>query len=437
MRRSVLGLIFFFKVICSNAQKFLDLTPLDKDISKKIRQFISYEEGDKIIRFSSGIYEINETIKLSSDVMLVGVSVDSTILQFDLKGKENCIEIIGKRENKPNRIIENERVIHEGDRYYKIFNANPNLDLSEWGSESMGCMVKGKYLKEGVFEWKHGYDDIMKSTLGDSILCYEIFPVRNVSLRDFTIKRLDETSGQTSNIFMNYTADCEIARVESYNCNYSHVTLENSYNVKVEHCLFREGFSHGNGGKAYGVALQYGSSWCSIEGCWFDSLRHGVVLQLGVSLNSIVGNYFENSYWTEVRLPEKSAGDIVFHGNFPFRNQVSYNICNNIVVDNSHGVNGPNAIVHNRVLLYGIYTNRKSVDSTFYIGCNLINKGGIFKGRLVTKGKAVRSCGNYIGERLQKSQGDCKNLGCSLQDLQITLSSNDAIEYFGLTLPED
>src|SRR5690606_35679977 len=139
----------------------------------------------------------------------------------------------------------------------------------------------------------------------------------------------------------------------------------------------KDGFSYGSGGKAYGVCLQFGTGDCIVENNYFNHLRHSILMQAGVNGNAIGYNYSVDPYWTDVSLPANSAGDIVFHGNYPYMNLVEGNNCQHIVIDDSHGKNGPyNTLLRNRSDLYGLFMNSNpATDSVNFIGNEVTNTG--------------------------------------------------------------
>jgi hypothetical protein len=437
IKKSAFGLIFLFIATHAfGAADSLVVTPGSKNIPAEINKFVQ-QEGNKIVLFKAGTYHLSNTIKLTNNSTLKGEG--EVQLVFDLGGAKNCIEAIGSRE-KAQRSVSMAYGQEVGETaLYKVFNPAPNVKgLSKWGKESLGKLVEAE-LAEGVLRMNGTLNPVEKEILGDSVLCYKILPVENVSISNLSIKRVDATDARVSNIFLKYSKDCLITDVESENCNYSHITLESTYGVLVVHCKLRKGFDNGNGGKSYGVTLQYGATSNEVSGCVFDSLRHGIVLQLGANRNYIGENYFQNGFWTGVFLPKRSSGDIVLHGDYPYLNFIEGNICNNIVVDDSHGFNGPcNIIEHNKTLLYGIYLNRKAVDGEVYIFDNLIVKKGCFKGRLKLNGNDAESCGNLVNWKLKKQRGECDHASTK-ENLarKIAESTNDAIEYFGITLQVD
>lgn len=437
-RKSALGLIFLFLMHSFCAQEVMVLHPEDENISEKIEKFMDSGELPKTIRLAPGVYHLTQSINLRSNISLEGFSAEKTILKFDLGGKGNCINIIGKSEKSSQYITLRYDEGAEPSDYFKIYNASPGeKGLSEWGKESLGKVVTGE-LEGNVLMINYRLRAFESALLGDSVLCYQLEPVENVSISKLKILRLDESTGQTSNILLKYAVNCFISDIVSENCNYSHITLENTFGNMIVHDLFKDGFSHGNGGKAYGVTLQFGATSNEVNGCFFDSLRHGVVLQLGANQNFISENYFSNGFWEEVWLPKKAAGDIVLHGNYPYMNFIEGNICNNIVVDNSHGLNGSyNIIQHNLTLRYGIYMNNKAVDKKIYVFDNRIKKSCFQKGVRLGR-NPVESCGNLINGKEKKAIGKCDHVSTK-DDLiaKIARSTNDATVYFGITIQED
>ncbi len=437
--KSAFGLIFFFIALSVQGKEILSLSPDDNNIQNKIEDFLKGGSEDlRIINLAPGVYRFEKSLNLPSNTVLKGDSMSSTKLTFDLKGKGNCINISGARE-KTQKLV-HLKIVKKSDfkDHFKVFNASPKeVGLSKWGKESLGKMVYGELIGDTLFTNARMFP-IEREVLGDSIYCYKILSVEGVTIQDLTIERIDQSESQTSTIFIQYAWHCDVLRVESIKSNYSHITIENSYGCEVVHNRFINAFSHGNDGKGYGVTLQFGATNCEVSGCIFDSLRHGVVLQLGANTNWIVENYFQNGFWEDVKLPKKAAGDIVLHGNYPYMNFIEGNICNNIVIDNSHGLNGPsNLFQHNKTRLYGIYMNRKSVDGITYMLGNEVIKKGCFKGKLKYGGNEVESCDNRINQKNKKDLGDCVHVSTKEYLLsRILESNNDAIQFFGLNILE-
>ena len=82
-------------------------------------------------------------------------------------------------------------------------------------------------------------------------------------------------------------------------------------------------------------------------------------------------------FWTGI--PSNSAGDIVLHGNYPHSNLFEQNICQNIIFDNSHGLNGPhNTLLRNRAESFGIFFTAENSPSQNMIGNEIPNTDSPF-----------------------------------------------------------
>ena len=196
---------------------------------------------------------------------------------------------------------------------------------------------------------------------------------------------------------MDYAAGCRVKCIESHNCNYAHIDIRRSTNIEINGSFFHEAFDYGDGGKGYGVMIESGSGECLVYGNIFDHLRHSIILQSGANGNVYAYNYSMNPYWTAVSLPANSAGDIVLHGNYPYSNLFEGNIVQNIVIDNSHGKNGPyNTFFRNRALLYGIVMNNSPAsDEQNFVG-NEVTNSGLFLGNYLLFGNNHYQYGNNI-----------------------------------------
>ena len=123
-----------------------------------------------------------------------------------------------------------------------------------------------------------------------------------------------------------------------------------------------------------------------------------MLLQVGANGNVLAYNYSRDPYWDEPPLPTNSAGDAVLHGNYPYLNLFEGNIVQHIVVDNSHGINGPNnTFFRNRSQLYGIFMNTGAgaTDSVTYVG-NEVTGTGPFQGNYSLAGTGHFEYGNNV-----------------------------------------
>jgi hypothetical protein len=124
--------------------------------------------------------------------------------------------------------------------------------------------------------------------------------------------------------------------------------------------------------------LHFSTTECLIEDNIFKHLRHSMILQAGANCNVFAYNYSKEPYWTEVNplLPSNSSGDMVLHGNYPYLNLFEQNIGQNIVIDNSHGANGPyNTFFRNRAESFGVFFSDATSPSQNIIATEIPNTG--------------------------------------------------------------
>jgi hypothetical protein len=202
---------------------------------------------------------------------------------------------------------------------------------------------------------------------------------RNIGIQCLSLERIDNTAPeQASGIHFTYTENCWINGVSSNKTTFAHIEFEGVSNSKVEKSYFQDAFEYGGGGRAYGVVLHFTTNECLIENNIFKHLRHSVLLQAGANGNVVTFNHSLDPYWTNSNpiLGANSAGELVLHGNFVFANLFEQNDVQNIVIDNSHGANGPfNTFLRNRASLYGIFFSDGTSPSQNFIGNEIPNTG--------------------------------------------------------------
>ncbi len=227
-------------------------------------------------------------------------------------------------------------------------------------------------------------------------------PIYNSGIACLKIYRKDSSTGQTSNILIQNGSQCLIKNIKSYKTNFSHVTLENSKFCVVKRCYFSNSHGFGGGGRGYGVTIHLGSSSNSILYNYADTLRHSFLLQAGANRNVIYGNYSTKSYWFSI--PQDAAGDMVLHGNYVFNNLIEKNEFENIVLDNSHGKNGPNNIFFRNISTnYGlVMSTANGSDSQVFIG-NEITNAGFLKGLFLLQDNGHLYYGNKVKGSLNPS----------------------------------
>jgi hypothetical protein len=203
-----------------------------------------------------------------------------------------------------------------------------------------------------------------------------VHPVENSGIECLSIIRKDATIQQSSTILMDLAVNCWVLGVVSSLSNFAHIDIRRSTHLTIRGNYLQDAHAFGGGGQGYGVVLQYGTSLCEVSNTILRRLRHAVLLQAGANGNVIAYNYSIEPFWNQSGLPSNSAGDMVCHGNYPYLNLFEGNVCQNIVVDASHGRNGPhNYFLRNRADTYGIFMSPGSgTDSTHFIGNEVTNQ---------------------------------------------------------------
>lgn len=333
------------------------------------------------IVFPAGTYYFDEAINIDRDSLILrGAGHDSTRLRFDLEGRlANLISVNGTGTGDSSLlsadfmrgdsiiIVANPALFHAGD-WVTLTIDDASFMVSNWayGSLSQTAQIRAVQGQRLVLKSRARFN----YTLALRPRVRRIQPRNNIGFECLSLERSDLSSGQTSNIAYDRAVDCWISGIESDKANFAHVELNRSSNIEIRNSFFHDAFAYGGGGQGYGVLLQMGSNECLVSGNYFRHLRHSMLLQSGANGNVLSYNYSTKPYWTEANLPDSSAGEIVFHGDFPFMNLAEGNVVGNIVIDDSHGKNGPfNTFFRNRAAGYGIFMNfTQPTDSQQFIG---------------------------------------------------------------------
>lgn len=321
-----------------------------------------------VIYFPTGVYYFETRMTLHSGVILRGDGADLTELKFDLGGNSDLITIRGSLSSTVIDVLDG---LSKGDtslviasgagieagNYIQLFdNDSAVITSHSWATYSTGQVVE----VEGVV----GDTIYLSSALRREYLeaknprLRKMTPIKDVLIEGLKINRLDATTGQTDNINITYAVNCHIKCIESENSNFAHVGVNTSSNIVVEGSYFHHAHAYGGGGQGYGVVLQYTTGECLVENNIFNHLRHSMLLQAGANGNVLAYNYSYDPFWSDPFLPSNSAGDAVLHGNYVYANLFEGNFVQNIIIDDSHGQNGPhNMFFRNRAALYGIFMN--------------------------------------------------------------------------------
>ena len=347
------------------------------------------EFGDDgaVFFFPEGEYLFNNTIHLSSNQVLKGEGMDKAQLIFDLGGAGDAIRIDGSIDNSMEYLLLNDankeqdfvvsnqtNQLNPGD-WIKIYQQDDDLVISSWALNTVGQICRIQDIAGDTIYLESSLR--MDFELQREAKFKKMNMISNVGIECLKIHRLDDAAPeQASNIAYHYSSNCWVKNVESENCTFAHVVAENASNLAICRSYFHHGFEYGGGGRAYGVALQFTTNECLIEDNIFEHLRHSMLLQAGPNGNVFAYNFSTDPYWlsTSPFIPDDAAGDMVLHGNYPYANLFEQNSGQNIVIDNSHGANGPyNTFLRNRASLFGIFFSDATSPSQNFVGNEIPN----------------------------------------------------------------
>jgi hypothetical protein len=339
-----------------------------------------------VIYFPPGDYLFSASLNLPSNLILQGEGSDVTTLRFNMTAASDLIRVVGTRSNQNTLLsadvykdgttlqVNDAGSFNPGDYLY-IIDTDDERVTSSWALGTTGQIIRvtaksGNTLSLAT-QLRREYLVSKNATV------HKLSMKENVGIENLKIMRMDSTATQTSNILFQYTTNSYVRCIESVKCNFAHIDVRYSTHIEISGSYIREGFGYGGGGRAYGTMLQSGSGDVLIIDNVFNKLRHAMILQSGANGNVLAYNYSRDPYWEEVLLPANSAGDMVLHGNHPYLNLFEGNICQHIVIDNSHGRNGKfNTIFRNRAEGYGIFMNTSPAsDSQNFVGNEITNTG--------------------------------------------------------------
>jgi hypothetical protein len=332
-----------------------------------------------VFYFPPGHYFFDKSITLNSQHVLKGESSDETVFTFNLNGQNHLIVAKGElstvkknitaeiNRNQNSCSVENTTGLQVGD-FIRFQFDDAQLVTSPWAEKSTGQLLEIINIQGNILTTAEPFR--LDVPLSQNPYIEKINPVELAGVECLHIERQDATTSQTSNIFFQFAANCWVKGVSSHYANFAHVDIENGSHNHITGCHFKDAFAYGNGGQGYGVVLEFNTSDCLVDNNVFNHLRHSMLLQAGANGNVLSYNYSINPFWNEVGLPEDAAGDLVLHGNYPYFNLLEGNIVQNIVIDDSHGTNGPgNVFLRNRAEYYGIFMNDDiPTDDQAFIG---------------------------------------------------------------------
>jgi hypothetical protein len=267
--------------------------------------------------------------------------------------------------------------------YIRIKEDGNTLTTSVWAFDYLYQMAKIAAISGNTITIEKPLRLTFNAALNPKII--KIDPVQKVGIENISIQRLDSSASQTSIISFKNAANCWIKGVQSYKSNFAHFLLVSSIHCTLEGNYIHDAFGYGENGQGYGVVMQFGASENLVYNNIAKHLRHSFLLQAAANGNVIAYNYSLDPFWVQPSLPSNSAGDIVLHGNYVFTNLIEGNICQNIIIDNSHGINGPyNTFFRNRAELFGIIMNDSSGSKMNFVGNEVTNSTFLYGNYLLT-----------------------------------------------------
>lgn len=338
-----------------------------------------------ILKFPEGNFLFKKSINLPSNIIIRGEGPETTILTLSLGGSGHGINISGTavpadtssiisggRKDETFLVVKNPNPFKTGDWIQLIQNDN-NLVTSTWAKGTVGQIIRINAISNDTLRIASPLR--LNYKISASPFIRRIKPASNSGIECVKIVRTDNTAPeQASNVRFSFATNCWVKSIESEKCTFSHVEAEYSSNLYIGGSYFHDAFDYGEGGRAYGVILHFTSNECRTENNNFRNLRHSMLLQAGANGNVFSYNYSTLPNWVSGSLPKDAAGELVLHGNYPFANLFEENICENIIIDNSHGANGPNnTFFRNRASSFGIFFSDTTSPGQNIIGNEIPN----------------------------------------------------------------
>jgi hypothetical protein len=359
-----------------------------------------------VIYFPTGTYLFTQQVNMTDSLVLRGNDRSNTKLIFNLSGpNDHMLQFKGTTGVPPYAVTQpvtkddttltlaNAIGIQAGD-WLHLYGNDVALTTSAWAFGTVGQIVQVKAVNGNIItirqKMRRTYEPMFSPQLRP------VTPLQGSGIECMYIKRKDANVNQTNNINFDYAVNCWVIGVESDTTDFCHVAMSNSAHLLVRGNYFHHAHAYGQSGQGYGVAAQYTTGDCVVENNIFEHLRHSMLVQAGANGNVFAYNYSQDPYWDEPPLPANSAGDAVLHGNYPYMNLFEGNVVQHIVIDNSHGINGPhNTFFRNRAEGYGIFMNTTpATDSVTFVGNEITNTSGIAYGQFNLQGTGHFQHGN-------------------------------------------
>lgn len=371
---------------------------IDSALNKAI-QFVASQGGGTVL-IGAGVFYLTRPVVLKSHVRVKGIGPSTEI---HLKFGQNTWSGFELKGNRLNHKLEFDSIssktiftksnINDSNLKLVKFNYNDtDLMNNSWAYGTVGQLLKVKQIIGNRIELD---DSIHLSEAGKKQINFSALnPIIHASVECLSIIRDDSAHGQASNILIENAYMCRINAVESYKTNFAHISINNSSLCQIDRNYLHHSFGYGGGGQGYGIVLQQGSYKNLITDNICKHLRHSFLLQSGANHNIISYNYSTDPFVTD-NILQDAGGDLVCHGNYPYKNLFEGNICQTAIIDNSHGKNGPfNTFFRNRLELYGIIVSANQ-DSQNFIANEITNTNSL-KGIFTLNGSGHFRANNAV-----------------------------------------
>lgn len=356
------------------------LTPNDSVLAAVIS---GLSGSGAILLFPAGDFLFQQTIHLPSGIVIRGQGPASTRFISDLGGSGHSIQIQGASASSPadtlvhdalkdnNYIIIDNPAVFTSGGWIRIHMQDSALLTSGWAWGTVGQIARISGISgDTLFLESPLRRDFQ---ISQQARVTKLSPVTNTGIECLALQRIDNTAPEQSSVIQfRYAVNSWVRGVESVNTTFAHIEAEWSSNLSVSGSYLHHAFDYGENGRAYGIMLHFSSGECRVEDNILEHLRHSMIVQAGANGNVFAFNYSLDPWWSS--LPSNSAGDMVLHGNYVFLNLFEQNICRNIVIDDSHGPNGPyNTFFRNRAEGYGIFFSAANSPEQNLVGNDISN----------------------------------------------------------------
>jgi hypothetical protein len=342
--------------------------------------------GPIIIYFPPGEYLFNSVIPMRSNMIFRGSGATNTKFIIDHNGSGNGVEIHGWSSNNDTTKVLNDLIKSEsqlnvvnpsifqvGD-WIQIIQNDADLVTSSWALKSVGQIAQITAVNQNTIQLDAAFR--IDFPLSRNPYIKKINPVSNAGIECISFERIDNcTPEQASVIHFDYSVNCWVNGIESNKTTFAHIEASHSSNLSITNSYFHHAFEYGGGGRAYGVMLHFATNECLVYSNIFERLRHSMIVQAGANGNVFCYNRSIDPFWNEgFFFPSNSAGDMVLHGNYVYANLFEQNDAQNMVIDNSHGANGPfNTFFRNRGSLFGIFFSDNTSPNQNLVGNEIPN----------------------------------------------------------------